>query len=113
MTTFYEFQEQFPDDDACLEHIMNTRFGGTRIDCPKCGKHSKFHKMKHQRNYVCQYCGHHIYPCVGTIMERSRTPLHKWFMAMFLFSTSRHGVAAMELKRQLGVTYQVRLAHGS
>ena len=35
MTTFYEFQEQFPNDDACLEHIMNTRFGGTRIGLPE------------------------------------------------------------------------------
>ena len=46
-------------------------------------------------------------------MERSHTSLHKWFYAMFLFSTSRHGVAAKELERQLGVTYKTawRMAH--
>lgn len=37
-------------------------------------------------------------------MERIRTPLHKWFCAMRLFSTSRRGVAAKELERRLGVT---------
>ena len=46
-------------------------------------------------------------------MERSRTPLHKWFYAMHLFFTSRNGVAAKELQRQIGVTYKTawRMAH--
>lgn len=113
MTTFYEFQEQFPDDEACLEHIMAKRYGGTEIECPKCGKHGRFYRMTRERAYVCQHCKHQLHPTVGTIMERSRTPLHKWFFAMYLFSTSRHGVAARELKRQLGVTYKTawRMAH--
>ena len=113
MTSFYEFQKQFPNDEACLHKIMVSRYGGTRLECPKCKRNSKFHRMKNQRNYVCQYCGHHIYPCVGTPMERSRIALHKWFFAIFLFSTSRHGVAARELQRQLKVTYKTawRMAH--
>lgn len=113
MTSFYDFQQQFPDDAACLHQIMVSRYGGTRFECPKCERDSKFHRMKKQRNYVCQWCGHHIYPCVGTPMERSRTPLHKWFFAIFLFSTSRHGIAAKELQRQIKVTYKTawRMAH--
>ena len=113
MTSVYEFQRQFPDDAACLHQIMVSRYGGTRLECPKCKRDSKFHRMKKQRNYVCQWCGHHIYPCVGTPMERSRISLHKWFFAIFLFSTSRHGIAARELQRQLKVTYKTawRMAH--
>ena len=113
MTSFYEFQEKFPNDEACLHQIMVSRYGGTRFECHKCKRNSKFHRMKAQKNYVCQYCGHHIYPCVGTPMERSRISLHKWFFAIFLFSTSRHGVAAKELQRQLKVTYKTawRMAH--
>ena len=113
MTNFYDFQKQFPDDEACLQHIMKCHYGGTELDCPKCGKHTKFHPMRKLRSYSCQNCGHHIYPCVGTPMERSRTPLHKWFLAMFLFCTSKHGVSAMELKDKLGVTYKCawRMAH--
>lgn len=113
MISFYQFRERFPDDDACLHHVMVTRYGGTEFDCPKCERASKFHRVRGQRNYVCQWCGHHIYPCVGTPMERSRTSLHKWFYAMFLFVSSRHGVPAKELQRQLGVTYKTawRMAH--
>ena len=113
MTTYYEFQQQFPDDEACLKRIMVERYGGTELDCPRCGVHGKFYRMTRERAYVCQHCKHQLHPTVGTIMERSRTPLHKWFYAMQLFSTSRHGVAAKELQRQLGVTYKTawRMAH--
>ena len=113
MTTFYEFQKQFPDDKSCLRKIMIGRYGGTTLDCPKCGAHGKFYRLARDRAYLCQHCKHHIYPCVGTPMERSRTPLVSWFYAMYLFSTSRHGVAAKELQRQIGVTYKTawRMAH--
>ena len=113
MTTFYEFQKRFPDNDACLEHLMNARYGGTEIDCPKCGRHGRFYRMRTQLGYVCQFCGHHIHPCAGTFLHRTHTPLHKWFFAMFLFSTSRHGVAAKKLEQQLGVSYPtaLRMAH--
>ena len=113
MTTFYEFQKMYPNDEACLHQIMIERYGGTELDCPKCSAFGKFYRMTKDRGYVCQHCGHHFFPCVGTPMERSRTPLHKWFYAIFLFTSSRHGVAAKELQRQLGVTYKTawRMAH--
>lgn len=113
MTTFYEFQQQFPDDEACLNQIMLSRYGGMTLRCPSCGDTAKFYRIKRDRAFVCQYCKHQLYPCVGTPMERSRTPLHKWFYAMFLFASSRHGVAAKELERQLGVSYKCawRMAH--
>lgn len=113
MATLYEFQQQFPDDEACLHHIMVTRYGGTELTCPKCKKHGKFYRMTKERGYICQHCGHHLHPTADTFMHRSHLPLHKWFLAMHLFTTSRHGVAAMELKRQLGVSYPTawRMAH--
>ena len=113
MTSFYEFQKQYPNDEACLRRIMTERYGGTELDCQKCGVFGKFYRMTKDRGYVCQHCGHHLHPTVGTPMERTRLPLHKWFYAMFLFSTSRHGVAAKELERQLDISYKTawRMAH--
>ena len=98
---------------ACLKRIMIERYGGTELDCPKCGVFGKFYRMTRERTYVCQHCKHQLHPTVGTPMERSRTPLHKWFYAMFLFTNSRHGVPAKELQRQLDVTYKTawRMAH--
>jgi transposase len=108
-----EFMKQFPDDDACLDHLFTTRFGKTEdVVCEKCGQIGKFKKLSKMPAYTCN-CGHHIHPMVGTPFERSTTPLQKWFYAMYLFTTSRHGVPAKELQRQLGVTYKCawRIGH--
>lgn len=102
-----EFFARFPNEDACLEHIMAVRFGGTRFDCPACGVvDSTFHKLANRRVYSCANCGHHVRPTAGTILHDTRTPLVSWFFAMYLFATTRHGVSAKELQRQLGVTYK-------
>lgn len=111
--TFQEFQAEFPNDAACLERLMQVNYGGTEIVCPGCGVDTKFHPMKERRAYACQECGFHIYPCADTIFHKSSTPLNKWFFAMYLMTSTRHGVAAAELQRQLGVTYKTawRIAH--
>lgn len=111
-TTIQEFVQRFPDDAACLEHLMHKNYGKT-LDCPKCGKHGKFHRIKKHPTYECAWCGYVISPMVNTIFERSHTPLQKWFYAIYLFTTTRHGVPARELQRQLGVTYvtALRMTH--
>jgi transposase-like protein len=108
-----QFDAEYPDDAACLHAIMEMRHGGTDIQCPACKKQSKFCLMAKRRGFSCQWCGHHIFPCVGTVFEKSRTPLTKWFYAMYLFTASRHGVPARKLERQLSVTYKCawRMAH--
>jgi transposase len=110
--TIREFLVQFSDDEKCLEHLFNVRFGQGHI-CPKCSKQSKWFRFQAERAYACQWCGHHLHPTVGTPFEDSRTPLQLWFYAIYLFTTSRHGVPAKELERQLGVTYKTawRMAH--
>ena len=118
--TLRTFFKQFPDDDACLEHLFNVRFGKDH-ECCKCHRPGNWHRLNSERAYSCQWCGNHLHPTVGTPFEKSRTPLQLWFYAIYLFTTTRHGVSGMELKRQLGVTYkcayrmgqQIREQHGS
>jgi transposase len=102
-----EFFARFPDEEACLEHIMAVRFGGTTVDCPSCGVVGiKFHKLSKRRVYACPECRYQIAPTANTILHDTRTPLVSWFYAMYLFCTTRHGVSGKELQRQLGVTYK-------
>ena len=110
--TINDFFKQFPDDSSCLNHLMAVRYGES-LDCPKCGKHGKFSRVKKIPAFQCAWCGNHIHPMAGTPFEASHTPLQKWFYAMYLFTTSRHGVPAKELQRQLGVTYKTawRMGH--
>lgn len=112
--TVKEFQAEYPNDERCLERLMEVQYGGTEITCPACGvAEAKFHLMHKRKAYACQECGHHVYPCAGTIFHKSRTPLTKWFLAMYLMTSTRSGVAAKELERALGVTYKCawRMAH--
>jgi transposase len=108
--TFKQFQTEFPDDDACLDRIMDARYGFEV--CPKCGVVSKLTRIQGRRAYACKE-GCHIYPCAGTIFEHSSTSLSLWFHAMYLMTSTRNGVAAKELQRQLGVTYKCawRMGH--
>jgi len=107
-----EFMQMFPDDDACLEHLFKVRYGAD-FACPRCGLIGKFHKLSKMPAYSCQGCGDHIHPMVGTPFYNSHTPLQKWFYAMYLFTTTRHGVPAKELQRQLSVNYKTawRMGH--
>lgn len=101
-----EFFQRFPDERACLEHIMSVRYGGTKLDCPSCGAEGQFHKIRGRRVYACPHCLFQIAPTANTILHDTRTPLVSWFYAMYLFCTTRHGVSGKELQRQLGVTYK-------
>lgn len=103
--TVRDFFARFPTDDACLEHVMEVRYG-KRHECRKCGQESTFHRMTARRAYACSHCGDHVYPTAGTVFQDSRTSLQMWFYAIFLFVTTRHGVSGKELQRQLGVTYK-------
>ena len=103
--TVRQFFARFPDDEACLNHIMEVRYGLRHV-CEKCGKEATFHKITSRRAFACAACGDHVYPCAGTIFEDSRTPLQSWFYAIYLFVTTRHGVSGKELQRTLGVTYK-------
>ncbi|HEX4158339.1 MAG TPA: IS1595 family transposase [Rhizomicrobium sp.] len=99
-----EFFKRFPDEDTCLEHVMDARFG-LRHTCGKCGTiDATFHRLQNRKAYACAHCGDNLYPCAGTIFQDSRTPLQVWFYAIYLFTVSRNGVSGMELHRTLGVT---------
>ena len=110
--TVSQFFKRFPDDETCLEHLFNVRYGQHHT-CPKCKREAKWYRIKAERAYSCQWCGHHLHPTVGTLFENTRTGLQLWFYAIYLFTTSRHGVPAKELERQLGVTYKTawRIGH--
>src|SRR3989344_5358709 len=103
--TINHFHQIYPDNDSCLDAIFQARYGHIKT-CPKCKKETKFNRIKIRKCYCCQFCGFQLHPVAGTIFHKSDTPLKNWFYALYLFSTSKNGVSAMELQRQLGCTYK-------
>ncbi|MCW5688491.1 MAG: IS1595 family transposase [Pseudolabrys sp.] len=106
-----DFFKRFPDDEACLTHVMEVRHGMRHV-CRKCGKEATFHRMTDRRAFACANCGDHLYPTAGTIFQDTRTPLQLWFYAIYLFVATRHGVSGKELQRTLGVTYKTAYRMG-
>lgn len=109
--TIDEFRETYPNEDACLDKIFQLRFKG--LVCPKCESTKEFTRVKNRRSYQCPNCGQQVYPTRDTVFEKTTTPLTYWFYAIFLQTTTRNGVAAKELERQLNICYKtaLRMSH--
>src|ERR1700685_1039568 len=104
--SFEDFLRQFPNDDACLEHIKEQRWpnGITYRETGKDDK--KHHRVTGRTAYACETCGWHIYPLAGTILEKTTTSLRTWFYAMYLMGSTRCGISAKQIQRETGVTYK-------
>jgi transposase len=103
-----EFMRECPDDAACLDMLWRERYAddGHHALCPKCERERKFHRIKSRPAYSCDTCGHSLYPLAGTIFHKSSTSLHLWFYAIYIMASTRCGVSAKHLERELGVTYK-------
>ena len=103
-----EFMRRYPDDAACLEWLWRARFApdGHTAMCPACKVERRFHKVNGRPAWDCDRCGHHVHPTAGTIFHKSSTSLHLWFYAMWLMTSTRCGISAKQLERELGVTYK-------
>jgi len=103
--TINNFNQDFPDDTACLEWLKNYIYPNG-ILCQQCGQVTKYHRVRGRSSYACDRCGNHIAPMTGTIFEHSATPLKSWFYAIYLMSATRCSISAKQIQRELGVTYK-------
>src|SRR5574337_2095167 len=103
--TIRDFEKQFPTDAACLDFLKNARWP-RGIPCKTCGKITKHHRITTRACYGCDWCGTQVYPLAGTIFHKSPTALRSWFHAIFLMASTRCGISAKQMERELGVTYK-------
>ena len=106
-----EFFKEFPDDEACLEWLWRKRFSpdGEFAYCPRCATARRFKRYNTSRQrqvWTCTSCTQQLSPTAGTIFHKSSTSLQLWFYAMWIMTSTRCGVSAKQLERELGVTYK-------
>lgn len=95
-----DLKKEFPNDNACLEYLFDT------LHSRECSCGGKYALLKGRRQFQCSKCRFQIAPQIGTIFEKSSTPLTLWFHAIFIFSNAKSGISSKELERQIGVTYK-------
>jgi transposase-like protein len=94
------FLKHFGTDAQCRAYLFEARWpDGFR--CAGCG-HERAWAMRSRLVYECAACGKQHSLLAGTIFEQTKSGLATWFLAIFLVTSSKGGISAMELKRQMG-----------
>lgn len=97
--TVSEFDQRFPDDDACRRFLVELRWGG-RPRCSRCGS-EKMWELGSGR-FECSVCGYQMSVTAGTPLHKTKKPLKLWFRAMWEIATHWNGISAKDLQRTLG-----------
>ena len=99
-----EFQRLFSDDAACAAYLERARWGDG-FACPRCGVMGEPFRIATRPGVLtCRACRRQTGLTVGTVMERSHTPLSTWFWAAYLVASQTPGMSAVQFQRQLGLT---------
>jgi transposase-like protein len=101
--TLIEYQEKFGTEEACREYLFKARWPNGFI-CPKCG-HNEHFNITCRGKFQCKKCAHQTTVTAGTIMDKTRTPLVKWFLTMYLVAEDKRGLSALALQKKIGVAY--------
>lgn len=99
-----QFQRMFPDDAACATYLERIRWAGG-FTCPRCGVAGEPFRFTARPGVLrCRKCREDTALTVGTVMERTRTPLSTWFWAAYLVASHTAGMSATQFQRQLGLS---------
>jgi transposase-like protein len=102
--TLMDFMKKFGTEEECREHLYGMRWPEGFV-CPKCGVKDAPYNIKSHHRFQCKHCNHQTSVTAGTVMDKSRTPLTKWFLAIYLMGQDKRGCSALKLKRELGIAY--------
>jgi transposase-like protein len=100
-----QFQRKFRTEKDCKKRLFKMRWSHGFI-CPRCG-YDQYYELSKRGLYQCKACKYQCSLTAGTVMHRTRTPLRKWFWAIFLFSNDKRGISALQLSEKLTISYWV------
>jgi transposase-like protein len=102
---------RFTDETAAREALEAIVWPNGPV-CPHCGNAdaTKIARLETKTARpglrYCNECKGQFTATVGTIFERSKIPLTKWWLAMHLIGSSKKGISSHQLHRMLGVSYK-------
>ncbi len=108
-----EFLQQYGTEDQCRAALYRWRWpSGFR--CPAChGQEQTSFQRGGQTVHQCRRCQHQTTLISGTLLASTKLPLTTWMLAIYLLTSTKTNLAALELMRHLAVCYRTawRLKH--
>ena len=105
-----EVFNRFPTQDTCLAHLESIRWPGTP-DCPSCHSKKVARKAEKGRSgrWNCHTCHNSYNVLSGTIFEKTKVPLQKWFLAIALTINAKKSLSSYQLARDIKTSHQTAL----
>lgn len=105
------FLKAYGTEKQCQNALYQWRWPNGFV-CPECA-HTECCEITSRDLYQCSRCHHQTSVISGTIFQSTKLPLTTWFLGMYLLTQTKNGVSALELRRQLGITYNAawRMKH--
>jgi len=102
------------DETKSVEFLEQQRWAG-QVACPRC-ESVEVYKMigrDGQRNkdyrWRCRSCSKFFTVRTGTIFEETRLPLRVWVTAFWKACSSKKGISALQLSREMEITHKSAL----
>ena len=96
--------------EAKAREWLETRLWPRGPVCPHCGVENGATALNGEAHraglYQCNDCREQFTVTVGTVFERSKIPLNKWLMVVFLMCASKKGMSSLQISRMLGISYK-------
>ena len=101
-----EFIVRYGREDQCEAAFIQARWPNG-FCCPRCqARTASQFRRGGLLTWQCSHCPHQTSLISGTMMEHSRLPFAKWFLAIYLITQSKTNIAALTLRRQLGISWR-------
>lgn len=98
----FEFADRFSSEEKSRSFLKSER-DRHGITCKKCGGIDHFW-LENKVQWQCRACDYRTTLTSGTVMENTKLPIQKWFLAMFWMTSSKKSISILELMRKLEIS---------
>lgn len=102
-----EFMGRYGIEEQCEQALVTARWPVGFV-CPTCGAMQSRTSFRREGrlDWQCAGCQHQCSVISGTVLEATKLTLTRWFLAMQWLIQAKNNVSALELTRELGVSYR-------
>lgn len=102
---FFRFQKMFSTDKKCWNFLVKRRWP-KGYKCPRCA-HDQYYFHPKRALFECRQCRYQVSVTANTVFHKTRTPLKKWFWAIYLVVHQKNGISTLQLQKLLEIkTYR-------